>query len=243
MSNSCSEPLIPADEPLTETRIRRRRREPHVVAELQMLKVTPAIVALTKLEELSAETLVTAYRACVRRCHRQAAEHIRRAMVRRIAPYLQSRLSRVPWRDNEERQDVEAELASVLYEQWQRLDGPAEFWEVRFWRCLSMRLVEVLRSVRHHRREVTGIDYGGSEHGETGTNGEDGTGGISPGRVAMAIAMDHLDPELRCVVVLKVRMGWTEEEIARHIGKSVRTVRNMFRRARRILCEQLGEGV
>jgi len=41
--------------------------------------------------------------------------------------------------------DIQEELSTVLYTEWQSLEPCQEFWEVRFWVCLKRRLFDLVR--------------------------------------------------------------------------------------------------
>lgn len=56
---------------------------------------------------------------------------------------------------------------------------------------------------------------------------------------AMMSVVDRLRPEYRSVVLLKVRHGWKDGEIAERLGVSVGTVKSRFHRAKRIMRGQL----
>jgi len=231
-----TQPLISAEEPLSETRLRHHRREPAVVAQLETLTRMPARRVKDMLDTLEPETLVVAYRACLRRSLPNFAEHIRSAMSRRIAPFLNSRLRRFPGRDSEEWEDVVAELAVRLYQEWGDTSAKTEFWEVRFWKCLGLRLMDAMRAVRGKRVEVTES----AEPDELVQDDSDAPLDRELRRIAAVAAMDHLPPDLVEVITYKYWWRLTDAQIARRLHCSERTVRVRIRKALALLRQHIG---
>lgn len=221
------------DEPPAQTATRGYRREPAAMDDLRSLthvrpRDIPSMVA-----SMTPEASVTALRAC----HDRGLEAIMWAVMEglnvRIAGYVRRVLGSLPWSSTAEREDAERELALMLMTEWPSGAPQHEFWEARFWHCLSLRVVDAARLARR------GTGHGGmlpvplNAEAETADIAQQGP---DPETTAIAGALlAGLPKDLRRVFLLKHYVGWTEEEIARSIGRTSRTVRNMLVRARGLL--------
>lgn len=234
MNRSMGQPIIEPSADLTRTRLTQKPREKIVVEQLEMLTRVPALVVGGMVESLAPETLIVVYRACVRYGYRDLQELIIVALHRRMAPFVHRRLSRVPWCDSEERLDVEAELALRLVQEWGAETAETEFWEVRFWTCLRLRLIDVLRAVRNGRRQYPRLE----EYGDT--PGPDRLDILE--RIAIRMMLDELPPQFTRVLFLKYVEQRTDREIAQMLGVSERTVRNYVQRAKLMLADRYQEG-
>ncbi len=220
MNGLHDEPLFNADDRSLElTPIRHHRREAHVVEELKRLASAPARSVSRVARDCAPETLVMALRAAFRRGLEDVACDIAEVLSMRIARHVRRKTSALPWRDSEERDDVEDELAVILWQCWTSLDESDEFWEIRFWNCLDRRLYDVLRRNRGRKRDIE-VPVHGDLGGEHGLSTDDW----------VHVAMDALPREQRLAIIMKFFEGWTEQEIAAKLRVSERTVRNYIHR-------------
>jgi RNA polymerase sigma factor (sigma-70 family) len=205
-------------------------REPRSIAELKLLARVPARLAPQLAKDFMPETLVAAYRACVERQLDDVGCRLMHLLCRRIGRYVGRRLANIPWRDSEERDDAERELMVTLVSEWQRTERSVEFWEVRFWKLLGIRLVDTLRRVR---RASTDACRGRVTTGEEELPDPDApdVGPYTVTRVVLQHLLDSLPGCMRDVLIMKYVDRRTEREIADCLGVTERTVRNMTRRA------------
>lgn len=238
MSEDEDRPLLKADvEALCFTRVTRRPREPKVVEELKRLTTVPARLVGRLVPELSEEALVVVFRACRARGLGSLQEEVMRELSKRIAPFVRAQLARLGIRNPEQREDVEQELAVLVFRALKDTGATGEFWEVRFWPCLKRRFVDVCRKLK---RSTVGASEGTPLEEFPDLSGDGGLD--SPERAAaLRWAMGQLAPAQRAVVVWSVVERWTEAEIARMIGKSERTVRSIRTTALQKLRDLMGE--
>jgi hypothetical protein len=219
---------------------RHYEREPAVVEELGRLAGTRLQDLPRIARAITTEAAVFALRACWRAGLTEVGWEIVVVLNERISGFVNRRLSLMPWRDNEERLDVERELAVMLQTEWTSCDGAHEFWEVRFWRCLGLRLVDAVRAVR---RGTSPRDFlFGAAEDEPRVADRRGDGADVEHLAIGAAMLARMAPEMRSVYLLKHYVCLTEDEIAARIGRTSRTVRNILARARAALQEDASQG-
>lgn len=155
-------------------------------------------------------------------------------LVRGIQPFLRKSLARYAWLSPDAREDLARDLALRLYEEWFAGDGQHAFWEIRFWHCLRLRIIDLLRKGRVAASDLVP----GAELIET-MSGVSGGALQQPDvdRIAALALLAKLDEPLRRTFVMKHYAQFTDDEIADVMGVSARTIRNWLQRARKSLSE------
>jgi|GEM_PF-3505915 len=226
---------------LEYTRERRYRREAAVVQDLRRFEGALVRDLPRLARETTTEAAVCVLRACRHAGMTEIGWEIVLVLNERIAGFVNRKLGRMPWRDNEERLDAERELAVMLQTEWTSNEGAHEFWEVRFWTCLALRVVDAVRAVRRGT-DPRDILMGARTEGEDSI-GDARSSHADVEQLAIAAAMlSRLPLEQREVFLLKHYVCLTDDEIGARIGRSSRTVRNILARARAALAEDAGSG-
>ncbi|NUQ69228.1 MAG: helix-turn-helix domain-containing protein [Chthonomonadales bacterium] len=209
------------------------QREPHAIADLRRLMGMPAYAVPKAIADLSPEAGVCAFRIAYVMGLTGVSDQIVEALLYKCVPYILRRLPRYGVMYALE--DIRSDLAVVLIEQWRRTDSCQEFWEVRFWHCLGLRIRDVVRPYcRFGERDADGP----SPFPETlqsmpsAVNVEE--------EAIHRVMLDGLPDNLRRAVVLRHRHGYTEGEIARRMGVTSRTIRNWLTKARELLIKHYG---
>jgi len=205
-------------------------REPRSVEELKLLAHMPARLAPEAAKDFMPETLVAAYRASVERQLDDVGRRLMYLLCRRIGRYVGRRLANIPWRDSEERHDAKRDLMATLVSEWQRTDRSVEFWEVRFWKLLAVRLVDTLRRVRRASTDASGCRVV-TGNGELPDPDAPDVEQYVVTHTVLRELLDSLPGCMKDVLIMKYVDRRTEREIADCLGVTERTVRNMTRRA------------
>lgn len=137
-----------------------------------------------------------------------------------------------------QRDDCYHDLVSHMFVALISLETKDEFWEIRFWHCLDWKLSNIAQ--KYHavaqnefvpesgpNSEGKPLDFLGNIAAPTRLTPEE--------RVLVSEALRTLTPDQRTVFVLFHYEQWTQEEIAKHVGVTDRTVRNRLESAEKRL--------
>ena len=137
-----------------------------------------------------------------------------------------------------QRDDCYHDVIGLMFMALISLEAKDEFWEVRFWHCLDWKLSNVAQ--KYHTiaqnefvpdnseyEDGKPHDYLGSVAAPTRLSPEEG--------VLVREALRLLTPDQRTVFILFHYEQWTQEEIAKHIKMTDRTVRNRLQSAEKRL--------
>lgn len=208
-------------------------REEQAAAELVDLRQMHPRHVLSSVKERRPEALVTILREWLRNGDEENAWQLCERLVVGIEPVVRSRLAAYRWIDWDTREDILHDLAVRLYDEWMSSDRRHAFWEVRFWHCLRLRIIDVLRT-RRPNETAAGFTASGP------SNVPDAS--VSPQEWAVAmLSLSRLPEQTRRVFVMKYYEGWTEDEIAAMMGVTSRTIRNWIRRGHEIMSEPASE--
>jgi len=204
--------------------------EPDARGDLCELLALPVVEALRSAPDRRPEALVAYLRARLSAGDEVTAWHVCESLLRITAPYLVRQLGKWRWIDADTREDMKQDLAIRLYDEWFGRTGEHRFWEVRFWHCMRMRLIDTLRKRNPGFALVPLAD---TDSASGGALPEPPARGPSVEERAVALAvLGSLPEELRRVFLMKHYERLTEDEIAQRVGVTSRTVRNMLKRAR-----------
>jgi RNA polymerase sigma factor (sigma-70 family) len=205
--------------------------EADTLADLRELEALPVRQAVRSAQSRRPEALVAYLRRLAAAGKTDAAWEIVEVLTVMIEPYVRGQLARWPWLDRDTKADVSHDLAVRLYQEWFRDGASATFWEIRFWHCVRLRLLDALRATCR-TPAVLPLDQTDTAAGRP----EPSVPGPSVEDAATARAMLHsLPPNEQKVFWMKFYARMTEDEIAAQMGVSSRTVRNIVTRARRMM--------
>ena len=204
-------------------------REARAASDLaELRRMRPAHV-LASLDGRSPEALVAVMREWVRSGDSENAWKLCERLIVGIEPWVKGRMGGLRWITSTEREDILASFAVRLYEEWMTCDGRHSFWEVRFWRCLKLRFIDVLRMRRQREISTDPTQQGALETVAAA---------ISPEDWALAmLSLDRLPAPTRKAFVMKYYEGYTEDQIAAFMGVTARTIRNWIRQGHEAMKE------
>jgi RNA polymerase sigma factor (sigma-70 family) len=209
--------------------------EPATIAALEVLRPMRVAEAVREAPNHPPEAVVALIRVWIANDDRDGAWMLAERLIAGIQPYVRGVLNR-PYIDADTRDDIAADLACQLYQEWMSADGRHRFWEVRFFHCLKLRLCDAMRRVRGRQVQATAS----IEDLPDGVEIEAVESAVSPEERIDGLALLHRLPgDLHRVYWLKYYEQWTEAAIAAAFGVSSRTIRNWLRRARAMLDGQL----
>lgn len=218
------------------------RREPDAARDLRELEGMATDVAIAVAPTRRPEAVVALLRVWAARNETDAAWRLAEILVKGIQPFLRKFLAAYDWLGQDAREDLAHDLALRLYEEWFASNGQHAFWEIRFWHCLRLRIIDLLRKGRFAAAdllpgdELLGMmsvarrDPRRPTHASHQPDVE---------RIAALAILARLDEPLRRTFVLKHYAQWTDDEIATEMGVTSRTVRNWLHRARKGLDDML----
>lgn len=210
----------------------RYQRELEADSDLEALLAMSPQAALASAPTRRPEAVVALLRIWAAQNDTEHAWRLAEILVVVTEAYVRKSLAGFPWIGSDAREDISHDLALRLYEEWFASDGRYAFWEVRFWHCLRLRIIDVLRKGRFASPDVMPSDEtieGLAQDPRRRSQSDE----IE--RIAALALLDRLDDRVRRVFILKHYAQWTEEEIAEEMKVSSRTIRNWLHRARRSL--------
>lgn len=137
-----------------------------------------------------------------------------------------------------QREDCYNDLVSQMFVALISLETKDEFWEVRFWHCLDWKLSNIAQKYHSIAQNEFVPDSGPNEEGKTSdymANMAAPARLTSEERVLVQEALRVLTQDQRLVFILFHYEQWTQEEIAKHIKVTDRTVRNRLESAEKRL--------
>lgn len=210
-------------------------REAATTAQLTELETLTKAAIARRLPELKAETLVALIRGWDGRGDTQSVETATDALMGKVDGWLTRRLKRF-FVNPTEREDARGEIIlDALTGILSRADGDA-FWECRFFVCLRRALWDVVgRTAKPTQSFVQADD----------TDTTDWTPDTSPMTPEVSAvkndALTRLPPKEREVFVRTHLGGETQQEIAKTLGVTDRTIRNLLTRAETMLADWRAE--
>ncbi len=184
------------------------------------------------------ESLVCWIREFMDRGDSRRAWDVVTALERRVARIVDRGLTRVYDLRQDQIEDLTLDLITNLYHEWLSLEPPHEFWEIRFIFCLKRKLISHVR--RFIRDRDIEVDLAGGI--QSAADAEDPLSRLSDQRsidtenAAIAnVALDQLGYPLNRAFFLYHYGELTQEQIAKVLGVTERTVRNWLRKAEDLL--------
>jgi len=137
-----------------------------------------------------------------------------------------------------QREDCYNDLISQMFVALISTETKDEFWEVRFWHCLDWKLSNVAQKYHSIAQNEFVPENGVNEEGRSFDflSNVAAPGGLSPEQRALVQeALRILTVDQRTVFILFHYEQWTQEEIAKHVKVTDRTVRNRLESAEKRL--------
>lgn len=228
-----------------------RSREPEVEAQILQVFDNPYLLwdVLREPDDflqepecpLKAETLVYFLRELLRHGDErgwQIVTFLKNRVGRHISKYTASLRKYDRWgsRAHECEQDILSKLSEIL----PSTEPGHEFWEVRFWLCLKRLILSVMRPQLHQVRTTVPLEVHLNDMGyqeDRDPRLTDRYTLTAYHRAVIAEALSRLPDHERQAFVLFHYHDFTQQEIARHMGVTDRTVRNWLSRAEERLKE------
>jgi len=197
---------------------------------------------------LSAEALVYFIRRAVLGGDAKTRDALFRLLYDRCMPYFRGQFRGF---DRETREDLQGEVMKKVVEDLFAADDRGDFMQVRFWKYLDNKRIDACRKAFRHSGDTESLDTGFS--GESESEGrtrleQEADTKLSPEQfMTITEGLSRLPPRLREVFLLRHYFGMKigaddpaddpdgELTIARHYGRSGRTIRNWLKEAGRLL--------
>ena len=254
-----TEILSPDIELLTRSAYKRLPATERQIADAAALKPVALVLRAQQREKgapefLMEETLVYFIRRACQNGDTETRDALFRILFERCLPYFRNRFRGF---DQQDREDLQNEVLKKVVEDLFAPDDRGDFMQVRFWKYLKARSIDVCRKASLHNDRIESLD--------TGYLGN----GMSEGRICLEAEADPvLPPEklamiseglaklpvyLQQVFVMRHYLGMKigadnsaddkagEPTIAAHFGVSGRTIRNWLSKADRLLADFRGE--
>lgn len=220
-----------------------REREPEVETQITRLLDCPSDSLWRQAQQsdhhadgwIQEETLVYFLRQYQRRNDPDTAWKLAEILMERSSKFIRRQIA--CWKsltqDNQDEciRDVTEQMILDLFN-----DGPnCEFWEIRFWLCLKRRILNRVQKYRRQREfEVPSVMTDNEDNAYEADRDRRfaDTATLSPQmRAEINAALAILKENERTAFVLFYYEEWPQQEIARRLGVTDRTVRNLLMKA------------
>ncbi len=234
----------PDNEPLKPTPLESgKRRDPEVERQISywMNCLPRAIVVGARVKEngtgyIRSESLVFLFRYLLSSKQEDAAWKLADILFERSLMTINSKFRRYPTLKEEDQKDVQQEVFLEIINALQGSGASADFWEIRYWKCLACRVSNVLAKTHQVAGKEETISLVGDEDDSSPLEFNllfaDLSQMTPDERVLYADAFSRLSEQERLAFHLFHFQGYSQDEIAETLGvKSDRTVRNYLSRA------------
>lgn len=220
-----------------------KRRDPEVERQITYwMNCSPrAIVIGARVKEnqtgyIRSESLVFLFRYLLSSKQEDAAWSLADILFERSLMTINSKFRRYPTLKEEDQKDVQQEVFLEIINALQASGASADFWEIRYWKCLACRVSNVLAKTHQVAGKEETISLMGDEDDSSPLEFNPLFADVSQWspekRVIFADAFSRLSEQERLAFHLFHFQGYSQEEIAETLGvKSDRTVRNYLSRA------------
>jgi RNA polymerase sigma factor (sigma-70 family) len=213
-----------------------RYRAPEVERQICALLQSATAARFRLAEQSQEEALVYLFRELHRGGKQEAAWQIAELLTRRAAGYI-ARAANSRHLPQVYREQCMEDIQHQMLIDLMNLKPGCEFWEICFWRCLRFRAINALKKYdRIARSEFQPMPLEDGEGHQTDFLDERYDAGAPSVEETVVeqewfrAILDQLPDEPRRAILL-LAAGLSQEEVAQHLGKTVRTIYNWRRRA------------